>query len=320
MAGIAGLNPLACKLLFAYAYILFAITQIKAFTANRPSSRLQAIGLLAFFWNPYPWVEITMQGHFDILVALLCLGSVRTWVRGRDTASGMSLAAGALLKFLPIVLLPFLAVDRHRLRGWFLVVAVASIAVGLGASFAVWGPSTLAPIAYAATRRSVELSIFAFIRSQYSPLLRYFGVTNQDYLAPYVMFLALLCVWLWYWRRQPKIEAAATVAAMTMVLFHRTGYPQYHMVVFVLATDWGVRHWDDLRRRTGSLIAIGSYFAWLAVFEPYYAYTGDGNPVLYWMYARELVGLPAFLFGCAFIFGVVRAATPPDTGDLEPAA
>jgi hypothetical protein len=312
MAGLPSVNPRLPKLLFAYAYLLFVIVQIKTFTANRPASLVQSVALTATFWNPYPWVEIAFLGHFDILVALLCLGSVNAWARRRDTASAILLASGVLLKFLPIVLLPFLAFDRGRFRARFVAVAVALIGAGFGASFMVWGSSTLAPITFAATRRSVELSIFAFIRGRFSPLRYFFGARNYDEFTPLVMFLAFLREWFWYRRKQPNIEATAAVVVMTMVVLHRTGYPQYHIVPFVLGISWALQYWTVLERRPGSVIAIGSYFTWLAVFDVYNALTGDGNPVWYWNEARDLIGLPAFLFGCAFIAGVIRASDNPD--------
>ena len=103
-------NPLAPKILFAYAYILFAVREIKRFTANHRPSVGSLVVLAALFWNPFPWVEIAVRGHFDILVSLLCLRAIRTWVKGRDFVSGTYLALGVLLKFLPVVFLPFLAI------------------------------------------------------------------------------------------------------------------------------------------------------------------------------------------------------------------
>jgi hypothetical protein len=310
LAPLAWINPLAPKLLFAYAYILFAIAQIKGFAAGRPPSGLRTIGLAALFWNPFAWVEIAFYGHFDILVGLACLGAVRAWDRGRDIRSGACLAAGALLKYLPIVLLPFLALDRGRLRPRFLSVALATIALGLGLSYQVWGLSTFSPLKLAATRFSTTLSIFYFLRGRYSPLPRLGIRPNVDYLEPWVQFLALLRVWSWSRVRRPGVEASAVVAVATVVLLYRVGFPQYQMVPFVLASAWALGQWERLRRRTALAVAMACYFGWLAAFDVYYMLHEDWHMQRGWYYIQDLVGLPTFLLGCAYLAAAVRAATP----------
>jgi len=312
LAILSWVNPLAPKLLFAYGYVLFAVSRIKGFTAGRPPSGLQVIVLAALFWNPFPWVEVAIRGHFDILVGLSCLWAIRAWARGHDRLSGIWLALGVLLKYLPVVLLPFLAFDRGRLRPRFLIVAMVSIAIGLGLSCYLWGLSTLLPLRFAATRRSTGLSIFWFIRGRYSPLHWFGVVANYDELAPIILVLALLLAWSWYWARQPDVEAAAVVAVVTVVLLYRTGYPQYQMVPFVLGSSWAVRHWGHLRGRTTRVVAIACYFGWLAAFDLYYGLVDEGRSNLYWGFVRDAVGLPTFLFGCAFLVAVARSSTAED--------
>ena len=138
-AGLSWLNPIAPKLLFGYGYVLFSVSRVKTLTASRPMSFLAMIVLTALFWNPFPWVEIAIRGHFDILVGLSCVWAIRAWVRGHDRLSGIWLALGVLLKFMPVVLLPFLALDRRRVRLRFLIVATAWIAIRHGAELVLVG-------------------------------------------------------------------------------------------------------------------------------------------------------------------------------------
>ena len=52
--GLFWVNLLTPKLLFAYAYILFATREIKGFTeCHRPAAWSLAV-LIALFWNPIP--------------------------------------------------------------------------------------------------------------------------------------------------------------------------------------------------------------------------------------------------------------------------
>ena len=318
LTGLSWVNPYAPKLMFAYLYIIFAISQIKSFTASRAPSGMQLIGLFALFWNPFPWVEIAVRGHFDILVGLFCLGAIRAWARGYDIRSGMCLALGVLLKYQPIVLLPGLLLDRGRVRWRFLFVALGAIAFGMELSCLVWGMSTLSPLELAATRDATPLSIFYFVRGRYSPLQLFGVMGHYDHLAPFVLFLALVAAWAWAWVRQPDALAAALVAAVTTVLFYRTAYPQYQMVPFVLGSSWAVRHWESFMGRTGRVVAIASYFGWLAAFDLYYAFDDEGPGSRYWSTVQHVVGLPSFLCGCAFLASVIRSATPVDKVSIQP--
>ena len=182
----------------------------------------------------------------------------------------------------------------------------------------VWGMSTLSPLELAATRSATPLSIFYFVRGRYSPL-RLLGVTVYfDDWAPFVLFSALLVAWAWAWVRRPVVEAAALVAAVTTLLFYRTAYPQYQMVPFVIGSSWAVRHWESLRGRIGPVAAIACYFGWLGAFDLYYAFDDEGAIYGYWAIVQHAVGLPSFLFGCAFLAGIILSAPPTDEVSIQP--
>jgi hypothetical protein len=314
LTGLWWVNSYAPKLLFAYAYILFSIALTKSFAASRSLSGLQSVVLLALFWNPFAWVEIPIRGHFDILVGLLCLGSVRAWARGYDIRSGVCLALGVLLKYLPIVLLPFLSLERGRVRTRFLMVAAAAIAFGLILSIRLWGMSTLLPLDRAANRFSAPLSIFWFLSHRYSPLGWFGGAVHWRALAPFLLFLALLGASAWAWMRQPDIEATGVVATAITVLLYHAAYPQYQMVPFVLGSSWAVRHWGRIRGHPARVVALACYFGWLAAFDLYYAFDDEGTASAVWSVVQDVVGLPSFLCTCAFLAAVVRSATARHNG------
>jgi hypothetical protein len=205
------------------------------------------------------------------------------------------------------VLLPFLALDRGRLRPRMIIVTVVTVTLGLALSFFLWGPSTLSPLTFAATRRSNAMSIFCFLRGRYSPLWLVRANPNIDFLAPIVLFVALMRAWSWYRVRHPDIETAGLVAVTTTVLFYHTGFPQYHMVPFALGAAWVVGRWDVLKSRPARTFAVACYFGWIAAFDCYFLISGDGT-LFYWQVLEGMVGLPSFVFGCAFLAAVIRSA------------
>ncbi len=105
---------------------------------------------------------------------------------------------------------------------------------------------------------------------------------------------------------------------MTAIFYH-TGFPQYHMVPFVLGASWVVQYWGVLRDRPGRVIAVACYFGWLAVFDVYYLFVNDDVRVLSWERVQDIVGLPTFLIGCAFLAAVVLSASrKSESVELQP--
>lgn len=319
LAYLAWINPVAPRLLLSQAYVLFAIAMSRGFAAGRPPSGLRTFGLLVLFWSPFAWIEVAFYGHLDILVGLACLGSVRAWADGRDIRAGLDLAAGVLLKFLPIVLLPFLAIDpdRPRLRSRFLATALAAIAAVVGASVLIWGPSTFLPMALAANRRPEALSIFQFLRGRYSPLLIRGTSAYTWHASPILQVLGLAGVWQWSRSRRPDVVASALAAVLVLVLLYRVGYPQYQMVPFVLASAWVLRDWDRLRSRTALVVAMALYFGWIAAYDVGYFLHEVHYLTIEWMKVEDAAGLPTFLLGAPFLACVFRAATPAHSGGLQ---
>jgi hypothetical protein len=91
-------------------------------TLGLPRSRI-----ILHAWHPLVVFEIAGSGHVDALAIPFILLAVLLWLRARDFLAGVSLAAAALLKFFPILLLPALF---SRRRYWLLVACGIVILVG----------------------------------------------------------------------------------------------------------------------------------------------------------------------------------------------
>jgi hypothetical protein len=300
------INPLAPKLLFAWAYLVFAVWLIKSSGQDGRRSGLQAILLLAWFWNPYVWVENAIYGHFDVLVGLLCVAAVQARIERRDIVSGASLGLGVLLKYMPIVLLPFLVLDGGRIRPRFylFVTAAAVVLFGLGISEFIWGPSVFRPLVFAAERGSQYLSIFRYLKGLYSPFVHMDISRDLDSMSGVILFVALLRVWSWSRLGNIDTASSAVLAILTTLLFYKVGFPQYQMVLFVLASYWVVSKSHQLRNKTPLLVALGCYFGWLATFDLI-----EYNIGVDFHGMQEWAGLPTFLLGCVLVVCVVRSST-----------
>ncbi len=297
-------NWLLPKLLCAGAYLVFAIWLIKERGKDRRQAGLLGPLLIIWFWMPYCWVELASFGHFDVLVGLLCVAAVEARVRQRDVLSGVCLGLGVLLKFMPIVLVPFLILDRGRPRYRLLSAAAVTVALGLGISVLLWGPSTFRPLIFAAGRASHHLSIYRFLKGTHSPLQWLDFNENLDQAAPLFMLMALLRAWQFVRKRLIEPTPAAVLAVLVTLMFYQVGFAQYYMVLFVLASYWLMSARAAIRGEMLLWIALGCYFGWLSIFDIILSKFDIDSTGM-----QEWIGLPTFLLGCFLLVGIVRSTS-----------
>jgi hypothetical protein len=268
---------IAGKLVFAGAYILFVAWLARRRTLPWPI----LFGLLIL--NPFPWQQLAYGGYFDILLAIACVAAVDAVERRRDGQAGAVLALGVLLKFLPGVLLPVLALEGRRPRWRLAAVCVAIVAAGLLASVLIWGPSTFRPIVFAASRRP-EWSIWAAARSEHSPLAGLLAGDLGQWLERAAVAAALLAATVWSWRKRIGAAPASTLATLAVLLVYREGYVNYQMVVFCLLAWWAAKEPELFRQRPALCLFVWLYFAILAIADLELWYVSL-QPVLhpYWM-------------------------------------
>ena len=126
-----------------YKSIAAAAVLASAALASRLSRR-RALALLFVGWNPLLAVHFGGGGHNDAWVALLVLCALAAAAAGRRQLAGVAWAVGALVKWVPLVLLPLRALEAratHRRVG-HLGFALAAIVVG-AAAFARYGTAWL---------------------------------------------------------------------------------------------------------------------------------------------------------------------------------
>ncbi len=310
-AGAAWINPRAPRLLDAFAYLMFASATCRAFAAKRPGRAIAWLAPLVLLANPYPWIEAAFYGHFDVMVALATLAAVRARERGREALSGLWLATGVLLKYLPIALLPILADDRDgkplRFRGRFLITAILVIAGGMAISALVWGRSTFRPMELAATRPAMGASLAWAIRGPNSPLRGTEIAVNIETLSTLAQLGAIAAAWRWSRARRPAIEAAVLSAAMGLVVFYRVGYPQYQMSPFLLGWAWLLDGWDRFRLRVVPALAVGLYTAWIGAVDTLYLLDDVWRLPVGWSRVEETAGFLILLLGVGVVASVVAA-------------
>jgi Glycosyltransferase family 87 len=267
LAPLVWVNPLANKLLFAASYLVYVVWLIKDFAPRRALVALPWPWLVFWLLNPFPWVQIAYFGYFDVLVAVACVAAIHSLVGGKDGVSGNYLAFGILLKYMPIVILPFLVFSERRFRFRVLSFCVGVVIVGLSVSVLIWGRSTFWPLLFAATRPS-HYSIYDVLASTHSPLRMFWDSPKSlDWLEKPFLITAGLGVFWWCMLRRTGPALSAALAVLVTLLFYRVGFIQYQMVLLFLISYWVVSKWPQLEEHPVRLALLACYFALLAVLD-----------------------------------------------------
>lgn len=325
LAPLAALNELAPKLLFATVFLVLGLAILASFRRDaRLRGRAIFVLLMLSFLNPYFWSEIAFYGHFDILVAFCCVVAVlcRLMSGRRDGAAGVALGLGILLKYLPVVLLPFLVVSmgvtasghkRLEIRTRLLVSAMTTVAAGILAATWNWGRAPLKALEFVSTRGSAGMSIFRFLRGQYSPLEGLTDLSNVDAYALPALAVAGMAVFGWCLWRRLDVPTSAAAGALVTLLFYRVGFPQYQVIVFaLLALSWRYDppRWAKSRNLQAAAI---SYMLWVGLAISFdVAAGGTVGDRLPWAWLEDALGLPTFVLGCWLLVSLLSSARASD--------
>jgi hypothetical protein len=298
------LNPLFNKLLFAFSYLVYVIWLIKKHGPrhNFDASSWFCYGFLLL--NLFPWVELAYLGHFDVLVGLACVAAVHSLMSRKDSISGIYLASGILLKFIPFVILPFLAFDGRRFHFRLVGYCIAFVGLGFLASVLVWGTLTLAPLAFAATRDPIW-SIYYLMNSQHSPLRLVWDTPHSEWLEKPLLLTAGLATFSWCTFRQVELSLSTTLAILVTLLLYRVGFPNYYLIFLCMVSYWAVSEWRRFSERPVLAALLIGYFNFLAI--AVFSYWAGISKYIF--YSKMVVALLQFLLGSIILAGFIWFST-----------
>jgi hypothetical protein len=310
LAPLSLLHDLAPKLLFTAAWIVAALWLFRLYEA-RPDTRRHAPLVLGYFvLTPYFWVEIALYGHFDILPALGTLLALHLVLRRRTGAGGAMLGLAALLKIAPLVALPFLVATLRNGRARLVGGCAAIVAVGMTAAYLLWGRSVFEPLTLGADRESNLLSIFHFLRRDYSPLRLVVDEPNVDGLSTGVVLLALSILMVAAVARRMRPVVAVMSAFVVLFALYTLGHPQFQMIVFLLVPYLYLTLPESVRTRRSLVVPVAAYLVWYSAFDVVYV-VGGWLVEWPWVFLAQTLGLPTFLIALACLLGLVSAGRAP---------
>ena len=303
LSALYGFHPLAPKLFFCFVWLAASTFLVNAYRQQHTKDYVGQFLLICFLYlNPFFWLTTVEYGLMEVLPAACCLGALVFRQNRKLFLCGFVLALGALLKYYPIVLLPFLMLDGRHLRIKPALSCIATIAIGLYLSILIWGMSTLNPVFFAGDRTSKILSIFRFLRGRLSPLKLFTNNPNLDAYSVYVMafFVFIVLILAWFYRLE--VSLASVVCMQTTLAFYKVGHLQLYTVLFFLVPFWYLVSKLSDHQKNKILIALGSLLMWITAMT--IAYNISGRLSVVWGILRESSGL--LTFGLSF-WGIFTA-------------
>lgn len=252
----AALHPLVPKLVFALSFILVTIA-LAGLLVQRMSrkwtSSLIVFGLLL----PANYLVIGIvfvYGLNDGLVAALVGAAVVARLARRNVLVGVLLGVAVLLKFYPLLLIPFFSLDRRSADVRILVSAGITCSLGMLMSFFVWGTGIFSAWSWIGSRDPGMLAWQAGLRR--SPLVSLpdsflgFMDSSSVVLMGIVLAAALAASW---WLRMSWVEGAA-FGLLASLLVYKGGHPQQYLPWLVLVG--GILVMSSSRARQFALVSL----------------------------------------------------------------
>ena len=277
---------LGCLLISFY---LFARIEKNPEMESMTKNKLQ---LLAFF-NPIIWIFIVVNGCNDGLIAVLFLGAILFYDKEKYLWAAFLIALATLYKYIPIFVLPFLFISKRKIN-WKFALSFSFLTIfGLLISYWIWGVALFNPIRYNSLRASKILSIFRFLRGDYSPF-QLIGIDNLDFLSSYLVVLAMLLLFIFYLRYNVQWYQGVLLSLLCLHLLYMVGHFQYYILIVLLFLFFINKDFQEIKALHPDLLwYLWLFIGWICFCTILYAAT-EGF-YRHFAFIREFIGLPTFI-------------------------
>jgi len=159
-----------------------------------------------YAWHPLVVVEFAAAGHLDSLMMLAMLVGLDLWETDRPNGAALAWAAAALVKVVPVVILPWLLLRRPRAAALFLAVVAVGLTPALPGLTAALSGTSGSGIAAFSSGWLANPSLYALL----APLIES-SATRRVILAALLVFVSLP------WARRCGDDAARYLCGMIIV-------------------------------------------------------------------------------------------------------
>ncbi len=258
--------------------------------------------LLLIIVNPIIWIFFVVNGCNDGLVASMLIFGIYFYDKKCYLMAAFLISLSILYKYIPLFILPVLFVNNKEIKWKFAFFTFLFLVIGSALTYYIWGDSILNMIEYTASRESKILSIFRYLRGEYS-FLKWFGVSNVDFLSSFLVLISVAIVFLVQLFFNWNYLKAVLVTLLGVYLFYKIGHFQFYIIIYFLliyylSTEENSVNFDFIKGR------ILVFLIWIAFVTVLYVVTeGFYNK---FSFIRDIIGLPNTVFLIFLLHGFIK--------------
>lgn len=180
---------------------------------------------IGMFGNFFSFVFVGISGGNDVYLAFLICAAIIALNRGDPALAGMAIGLSALIKFYPLYLVPFMALDRRRLNIKFATVAIATFIVGVILAYVEWGASIFEPLVWNLDREATRSSIIFILTSCFQSLLHISIPVSWVVIGLVPLAIAAL---IWQYKLCLSNLTGFMIGYILILTFNQIGYVVYY--------------------------------------------------------------------------------------------
>jgi len=161
------LHDLAPKFLFVISMLAANYLLVQDLLTIRGFDRINLVYLLCIPANILFIGMGIIYGLNDGFVAALLVFAVLLKLRSHSKLTGLFIGLAALMKFYPILLLPFFALDYKKINYEIIISGIVTFVAGFVAALIVWGTGPIAPVVFNSSRGPSLLSVLLALRTTF---------------------------------------------------------------------------------------------------------------------------------------------------------
>ena len=219
--------PALPRIIGTILYLIVSWKILKEIQAHGSLSKTTRFWLyLGIFGNLFSFVLVAVIGSNEVYVAFFICAAILALKRGDDTLAGAAIGLGALIKFYPLYLVPFFAIDHGRLNIKFTIAAGATFVAGMALAYLVWGSAIFKPLTWNLDRNATPSSII-YVFQAVLHALPHVTISASRLVLICLVPLALMELIFQYKLRLSNL-AGLMIGYVTVVTFNQIGYVQYY--------------------------------------------------------------------------------------------
>lgn len=295
------IHPKLPRMIFAASALITSIFLARKIDQSSLSKSWQNRSFFLLLYSPLMLIMITINGCNDGLVSMLLLFGLFYYDKKHFVISSILICSAIFYKFYPLFLLPVLFINGRKVNWKFSLSTLFILAAGAGTSYLLWGEKFLHPLLYNSHRESKILSIFRYLRGEFS-FLKPFGIENLDHYSNYLVIAGVVITFFlhlfynWHWMK------SLVITFIAVNLFYLVGHFQFYLSLYFMIFYFIIRLDKDqidfgFKKMSLFLYWISGATLLFGITEGFYHH---------FHIIREFIGVPNFIILLITALSVVK--------------